>query len=174
MNRDPLLFPGLSPSRRYAPCSVAVSIYLALSAVGSVVHSFWLQPMALVTTHTQSWLHVGLNVACLAAALPNHFAFAKVCDQNLHCVNMWTRPQVIGVSAVPAVPAVPAFQLVPAVPAVPALPAVPAVPALQHCAMVMPCICCVLHQNDTQTYVVSGICALCCVSLAPVAVHGQF
>ena len=92
MNRDPLLFPGLTPPRRYAPCSVAVSVYLAISATGSVVHSFWLQPVALVTTHTQSWLRVALNVACLAAALPNHFAFAKVCDQSLHCVNAWTRP----------------------------------------------------------------------------------
>ena len=78
LNRDPLLFPGLSPSRRYGPCSAAVSAYLCLSALGSIVHSFWLEPLALVTAHKQSWLHVVLNVACLAAALPNHFAFAKV------------------------------------------------------------------------------------------------
>lgn len=78
LNRDPLLFPGLTPARRYAPCSVAVSSYLCLAVLGSTLQGFWLQPVALGAVHKQTGLRFVLDVACLVAAMPNHFGFAKV------------------------------------------------------------------------------------------------
>lgn len=85
LSRDPLLFPGLRPSRRYSPCSVAVSSYLCMSALGSVVQRFWLQPVALAAAHQQTWLRVVMDLASLAAAMPNHFGFAKVSCSERGC-----------------------------------------------------------------------------------------
>ncbi len=78
LNRDPLLMPGLQPSRRYAPCSLAVSLYLVVSSLASVVHATWLQPRALVLAHKQTPLYLLLNVACVAAVLPSHLGFLQV------------------------------------------------------------------------------------------------
>ena len=78
LNKDPLLLPGLTPSRRYAPCSLAVSLYLLLSGTASVVHATYLQPLALATAHKQTPFYMLLNVACLLATLPLHLGFAQV------------------------------------------------------------------------------------------------
>lgn len=78
LNRDPLLLPGLKPSRRYAPCSLAVSLYLLLSGVASVVHATYLQPHALATAHQQTFSYLLLNLACLAAVVPMHAGFLQV------------------------------------------------------------------------------------------------
>ena len=78
LNRDPVLMPGLKPSRRYAPCSLAVTVYLVASSVATVIQSTWLQPRALVLAHKQTWFHFVLNVVCLFAVLPTHLGFLQV------------------------------------------------------------------------------------------------
>ncbi len=85
LNRDPLLMPGLKPSRRYAPCSLTVTLYLVVSSLVSVVHATWLQPRALVLAHKQTPFYLLLNLACLAAVLPTHLAFLQVCPSHAAC-----------------------------------------------------------------------------------------
>ena len=78
LSRDPLLLPGLTASRRYAPCSLAVSVYLLASGLASVVHATYLQPHALATAHKQTPFFLLLNMACLAAVVPVHLGFLQV------------------------------------------------------------------------------------------------
>ena len=83
LNRDPLLMPGLQASRRYAPCSFVVTLYLVASSLASVVHATWLQPRALALAHKQTPFYLLLNVACLAAVLPSHLGFLQVSPSPL-------------------------------------------------------------------------------------------
>ena len=78
LNRDPLLLPGLKSSQRYAPCSLAVSLYLLLSGVASVIEATYLQPHALATAHQQTPFYLLLNMSCLAAVVPMHLGFLQV------------------------------------------------------------------------------------------------
>ena len=78
LNRDPLLLPGLKSSQRYAPCSLAVSLYLLLSGTASVIQATYLQPHALATAHQQTPFYLLLNMSCLAAVVPMHLGFLQV------------------------------------------------------------------------------------------------
>lgn len=90
LSRDPLLLPGLTASRRYAPCSLAVSLYLLTSGLASVLHATYVQPHALATAHKQTPFYLLLNVACLAATVPLHLGFLQVNCAAMHsgCVQM--------------------------------------------------------------------------------------
>lgn len=78
LNKDPFLLPGLKSSQRYAPCSLAVSFYLLLSGLLSVIQATYLQPHALATAHQQTPFYLLLNVTCLVAVVPMHLGFLQV------------------------------------------------------------------------------------------------
>ncbi|KAA6419880.1 MAG: hypothetical protein FRX49_10243, partial [Trebouxia sp. A1-2] len=89
LNQDPLLMRGLKPLRRYAPCSLTVTLYLVVSSLVSVVHATWLQPRALVLAHKQTPFYLLLNLACLAAVLPTHLAFLQFLWKPSQALSMW-------------------------------------------------------------------------------------
>ena len=76
--RDPVLLPGLSEARRYAPYAAAVGCYLGASAVGQMLSG------ASTRTVQQAWWARLGDAAALLLAAPQHYLFPQVTCSHGH------------------------------------------------------------------------------------------